>query len=450
MFRSVQTFLSTFRNLSEEGYERLLTKPISFFGKQGAKTRQMFLKLPPASAATIYPGILWVIPGSMVGPYLSLYMVRSGLSQTEVGVYQSLALLIGLMGLFLGGYLSDVWGRKKSLVFFDALTWGGYCLCLALATNKWWCVAAIGFLGANQASGPAYQCLLIEGAGAKARPHIYTVLQIANIAPILFFFPLLGGFWVEKRGLIQANHEMYWFFTLMTALGIGLRWKFLPHSGAFEESPRNWIHAFRDALRQYRTVFVKFFKKRIAAPFLFSKFLDEWMIAMWGIYWTLYFVDRLGLKESSVSILVQAVVYITFVILFLIMPHVPGRWIKPLLGVDQVFGFLSLAVILFWTHNDRNVFWICLFSNGLFAVSGVLYNSVSAAVWMSIMAEKERAKVVAVSTALIVIGRVAAGSAGAVLYGQISPLALIWTMLGLKALNFVILRWVSGALRTAK
>src|SRR6185295_1318125 len=171
MFRSVQTFLSTFRNLSEEGYERLLTKPISFFGKQGAKTRQMFLKLPPASAATIYPGILWVIPGSMVGPYLSLYMVRSGLSQTEVGVYQSLALLIGLMGLFLGGYLSDVWDRKKSLVFFDALTWGGYCLCLALATNKWWCVATIGFLRANQASGPAYQCLLIEGAGAKARPH---------------------------------------------------------------------------------------------------------------------------------------------------------------------------------------------------------------------------------------------------------------------------------------
>src|SRR5271154_1246938 len=106
MFPGFQTFLNYFRNTTEDWYEFLLGRPSLLLGRQGRKVWRMFRQLPAAPAATIYGGMLWVIPLAMASPYTSLYMVKMGLSETEVGVYQSLAQIIGPVALFAGGYLS--------------------------------------------------------------------------------------------------------------------------------------------------------------------------------------------------------------------------------------------------------------------------------------------------------------------------------------------------------
>ncbi len=410
----------------------------------------MFLGLPPAPAATIYTGILWVIPGGMVAPFLSLYLVKSlGLSEMEFGLYQSWGKLIGPVALFAGGYFSDVWGRKKSLAFFDALTWGGYCLCLALATNKWWGVAAILFLAANMASGPAYQCLLIEGIKPKNRSLAYTVNQIANQTPSLLFFPLLGGLWVSYKGLSAANHQMYWFYFFMVVVGIGLRLKFIPHSGAYEKIPQTWLHAFKDGIRQYWETFQKFFEKKTSVVFLISKCMDEWMVFMWATYAYLYFVNHMGLKEVALSVFYQVTAYAAFFILFFIMPHITGKWMLKVLGWEQLAGMAALAVLLLGDRFGGNIFWICFLASSLMAVSTIFYSSNTAAIWMNIMTEKERAKVVAVSTALISLWVALSGSAGSFLYGQISPVALLWALLGARMINWGLLRWVARSLKPA-
>lgn len=154
MFQPFLSFLSSLIDAGEEGYEVLLEKPIFLLGRQGQKVGRMFGDIAPVQAVTIYVGILWVIPLALVTPFTSIYMVRLGLSKTEIGVYQSLLQAITPIGYFLGGYLSDVWGRKKTLIVFDILSWGGYCLSLALADSKWWCLAAIFFLATNAGSAP--------------------------------------------------------------------------------------------------------------------------------------------------------------------------------------------------------------------------------------------------------------------------------------------------------
>jgi MFS transporter, DHA1 family, tetracycline resistance protein len=443
------TFLSFLQDIGGEGYELFFRKPLLLAGQQRKKIWEMFQRLPWTPAATIYSGILWVIPLAMAGPYVSLYMVSLGLSKTEVGLYQSLAKLVGPVAFFMGGYLSDVWGRKKSLVLFDILTWGGYCLCLALAVNKWWAIAAILFMAANAASGPAYQCLLIEGTKPKSRSLAYTVSQIANLIPYLLFFPMLGRYWVLQKGLSAANHQMYWFFAFMVVIGVGLRLKFVPHSGAYEKSPQAWFHVVRDGIGQYWETSRKFFRKKTMVVFLVSKCMDEWIFFMWTTYSSLYFVNHMGLKETALSIQAQGIVYVVFVILFFLMPHVTGKWMLRILGLEQLAGLAALAPLLLWNQVGGNVFWICFLSASLAAVSTVFYSSNNAAVWMNIMTEKERAKVVAVSTALISIGLVVTGSAGSLLYGEISPMALIWAMVGMRIINFLILRRVAGLLTPA-
>ncbi len=445
MFGRFQIFLDSFRDLKEQSYEVFLGKPSLLLGQQLRKVGSMFRNLPAAPAATIYGGVLWVVPLAMAGPYLSLYMVSLGLTETEVGVYQSLAKLIGPLGWFVGGYFSDVWGRKKALVFFDIVTWGGYCLCLALATDKWWCIGAILFMAANAASGPAYQCLLIEGTSPRTRSLAYTVGQIANLLPYLLFAPLLGYFWVSQRGFKAANHEMYWFFLVMVLVGVWIRWKFVPASRVYEKTPGTWFRVFEESLRQYWRAFRHFFKKPVATPFLVSKFLDEWFVAMWGYYYSLYFVHRLGLRDASLSVLAQGSAYSAFFILFVVMPHITGKRVVRFLGLDQWIGLAALGLLLGW-GKAMSPFTLGLLVVGLVAISGVFYNSVSAAIWMNVMTEKERAKVVAVSMGFVTIGIAFSGSLGSFLYNETHPEVLFWVMAGMKLLNFFLLRHIARLL----
>src|SRR5580700_795992 len=92
-------------------------------------TRDMFT-LPQTQIITIYVGILWVIPQAMITAYRSLYLVSLGLSNTEVGFYNFIFIPFGIGCLWVSGYLTDTWGRKKTLFLFDAISWGGYCFCM--------------------------------------------------------------------------------------------------------------------------------------------------------------------------------------------------------------------------------------------------------------------------------------------------------------------------------
>ncbi len=298
-------------------------------------------------------------------------------------------------------YPSQLTMSKKTLIFFDIVSWEGYCLCLALATNKWWCLAAIFFMATNAASGPPYLSLLSEGVPAKNRAFVFTVLTMVNMAPSLLFLPLLGGIWVNKMGLVAANHQMYWFHAVLVGIGIFLRWKLLPESVAYEKSAKSWFHALREAMRQYRQALGAFFRKPVSKTFLFSKFLDEWIIFVWGTYASLYCVKYLGLKDSYLSILPPLANYVAFLSLFLVIPNLTERFMMRILGFDQLFGLTALVALLLLSRGGENVLLVCLLSSGLAAVGTAFYGSVSAAVWMNIMEERERAKVVAASYALI-------------------------------------------------
>ncbi len=443
-----QNLLSTLRDTSEEAFEVVFKKPINLLGEQGIKARRMFLGLPSRQKTTIYAGVLWVIPIVIVNQYVTLYMVDMGLSKTEVGVYQSLMGLVSLVGYFLGGYLSDAWGRKKTLITFDILSWGGYCFCLAVASNKWWCVAAIFFMATNSGSTAPYICLLAEGVSAKARSLVFSVLAIVNMIPSLAFLPLVGGIWVNQMGRLKACHEMFWLFFALIALGIGLRWKFLPESPTFEKPPDSWLQVFREGLLQYWKSLRIFFQKKTSRVLLLSKFLDEWIIWAWGTYSSLYYVDHLGLKDSYLSILGPVSTYVASLVVFLFVPQLTQKQVVKILGGDQLFGIASFAVLLLLSSGGNNILLVCLLSASLGAVGGALYGSVTVSVWMNIMREKERGKVVAASYAVIKLGLLT-GTFGALIYGKVSPVVLLYLMIALRILNFYLLRRASRLLLKA-
>jgi hypothetical protein len=260
---------------------------------------------------------------------------------------------------------------------------------------------------------------------------------------------LIGGYWISRRSFLQANHEMYWFMTGMIAIGIFLRWKYLPPSTPFEKGADSWGSALRQGWSQYRNSMKLFFQKSGSKVFLFSRFVDEWIISVWGVYSSLYIVNYLGLRDTYLSVLPLVSTYVAFLFLFLVIPNLNEKQVIGILGFDQAFWFISLGVLFVAVPGSDSVLLIALASAGLGAVAGAMYNSVTAAVWLNIMDEKERAKVVAATYTILRLGIAASGFVGALLYDHVSPVALLGLLGMLRILNFFLLRKVSATLSPA-
>ncbi len=420
---------------------------VKYFKNLWGFTRNMFA-LPRVQIFTIYGGLLWAIPLAMITPFRSLYLVSLGLSDTEVGLYNFMFIPFGLVALWVGGYLTDTWGRKKTLCLFDTLSWGSYCFYMTIASNKWWAVAALFFMTLNLGSLPAYQCLLIEGISSNKRAVVYSVLQITNLSASLLFFPLWGGYWVARKGLVAASHEMFGFFTLLIVTGILLRLFFLPHSGTFERVPPTWKHGFNEGLEQYTRTFNDLIQKPGALPFLSSKVLDEWMLATWGIYSSLYFVQHLGLTDTYLSLLAQVSSYAGFGLVFFFIPRLSPKGMIKFLGLDQVLGLAAIAVLFIPLGGFWSPLMVCLLSASLGALGFSFYSSASTAVLMNMITEKERAKVVAVSISVFQVGVWILGSLSAFLYGKLSPVALLFLMMAARVTGFFLLRKAKVALES--
>jgi MFS family permease len=186
----------------------------------------------------------------------------------------------------------------------------------------------------------------------------------------------------------------------------------------------------------------KFLKVPGARELLASKVIDEWIIAVWGTYASLYYVDRMGLRESNISVIQQGSTYVGIFILFLLIPSLTPRFMGRILGLDQLLGLAGVVVLLITGAGAKNPLLACLFAAGLSAVGNALYNSINVSVWMNLMKEKERAKLVAASYAVIRLGLVT-GFLGGVLYGKVSPTSLLYAMIVLRLAGFFLLRRVS-------
>jgi MFS family permease len=71
--------------------------------------------------AMIISWFLFAISGSLTFPYLSKYLQMLGASDIEIGMVRALGSLAVLLTILPGGVLTDVIGRKRSIVIG---TWG--------------------------------------------------------------------------------------------------------------------------------------------------------------------------------------------------------------------------------------------------------------------------------------------------------------------------------------
>jgi MFS family permease len=119
-------------------------------------------------------------------PYIAVYMLAMGLSDTRVGFLVTINTISQMVFSFLSGPITDKLGRRKATALFDILAWAIPALIWWRAENFWFFLAAALLNGTNGVTQNSWHCLLVEDAEKDKITRIYSIVMICAQLSALF------------------------------------------------------------------------------------------------------------------------------------------------------------------------------------------------------------------------------------------------------------------------
>ncbi len=158
--------------------------------------------------AVLLSVVLFVELGERMGErFLPLYIVALGGGSIAIGVLNALDNFLSAVYSMPGGYLSDRFGYKKSLIFFNIMASTGY---LIIILFPYWQAAIIGsifFISWSAISLPAIMSAISKSIPSDKRTMGVTLHSITRRVPMALG-PILGGLclsiWGETTGIRVA------------------------------------------------------------------------------------------------------------------------------------------------------------------------------------------------------------------------------------------------------
>jgi MFS family permease len=166
-----------------------------------------FLALKRSTVGVLVMVVLILLGERMAERFLPIYLLALGGSALTVGLLNGLDNFLSAVYSFLGGYLSDRFGTKKSLLFFNFAAMFGYCIVIFIPVWQAVIAGAVFFLSWSAISLPATMSLITRVLPMKKRTMGVSMLAMVRRIPMALG-PLLGGacigLWGEKDGVRAA------------------------------------------------------------------------------------------------------------------------------------------------------------------------------------------------------------------------------------------------------
>jgi MFS family permease len=163
---------------------------------------------------------IWQFTGNAVWPFLSLYVLALGGPPEMIGVISGLGTLSSMLPTVFGGYLADVYGRKKVTALFSVIM-GFTSLLIALASD--WRMLAVAVAVDAIAAGfrePAMSALIADSLSYESRGVGFAAWAIIPAIPSVVS-PVIAGYLIDAHGALLT---VKWGYALtgLTALIAGI------------------------------------------------------------------------------------------------------------------------------------------------------------------------------------------------------------------------------------
>lgn len=298
--------------------------------------------------AAVWTEVMFGIPYNLFSPFFSVYMLALGVTDQQIGTIASLGLVLQIFSALLSGAIVDKYGRRLTLFITDFLCWAIPCLIWAVAQDLRFFIAAAVMNSLWRISHTAWTCLLVEDAEERHLVHIWTWIMIFAVCSA--FFAPLGGWFVERFGLIPAVRGIFVFGFLMLSAKFVVLYLYSHETTRGKQRMEETRHrSIPSLLGEYRSVFVQIWRSQPLLAALSLMVITNIYATVSASFWGVLFTTKLGFSNSEISIYVALRSIIMTICFFLLGPRLtnPRRFRLPLwAGFGAFFVSQALLVVM--------------------------------------------------------------------------------------------------------
>lgn len=280
--------------------------------------------------------------------FMPEYLLRLGAVPLIIGLFDALQTLLGALYAYPGGWLTDQWGQRRSLLLFSALSLAGYLLVLV-----WhhWVALVLGsflFLAWSALSLPTTFAVVATSLDAARHTMGVGVQSMIRRVPMMAG-PLAGGWLIRQFGWREGVQ-----YALLGCIGLGLgtmvfQWFIVEPEGRDQRSevesqrsePEKRSGSFRHTIRSFTPAL-----RELLVSDILIRFCERIPYA-WVIVWAIH---HGGVDAQQFGILV-AFEMVTAMICYIPVAHLADRYgRRPF--VLATFGFFTLfPLTLLWADS---------------------------------------------------------------------------------------------------
>jgi MFS family permease len=276
-----------------------------------------------------------------------------------IGLFDALQTFLGAIYAYPGGWLTDHWGQRKSLLLFSLISIAGYILVLLWQS---WFALLLGsflFLAWSALSLPA--TLSVIATSLKSHRHTMGVGVQSMIRRVpMMLGPLLGGWLLTRYGWTDGVRYALALCIVMSLLTLAFQWFMFADVAAPRQSAvmADENNQRRSAETPLRYSFFGVFKTFTPAlrELLVSDILIRFCERIPYAFIILWAMDHGGVTAQQFGYLVTFEMF-TAMLCYIPVAHLADKYgRRPFVLITFVF-FTLFPVTLLWAHDFR---WLVL------------------------------------------------------------------------------------------
>ncbi len=347
----------------------------------------------------VYTEPLWGIPFNLYSPYVSIYMLAIGLTDSEIGVIASVGAVVQVFFAMFSGVITDKLGRRLTTLIFDILAWSVPALISAIAQNFWYFLGAAVINSVWRITHTSWSCLLVEDADPEQLVDIYSWIYIANL--VVGFVSPLTILLIDAFTLVPTVRGLYFFAAFMFTTKAVVTYL------ATQETAQGKIRMHETKNQSFASVFAEYVQVLMSILRNSQTLYTAAIMLIFSIYslisgsfWGVIVTQKMLFPDSSLAFFqfIRASVMILF--FFVVMPRIGKLHFK----MPMAFGFLlflSSQVLLVLVPQQN--YWLLGLSVFLEACSLATVNPLIDRLTVLTIDAKERARILSILSVGIIL-----------------------------------------------
>ncbi len=269
------------------------------------------------------------------------YLQTLGASILIIGLFDALQTLLGAVYAYPGGWLTDRWGQRRSLMLFSALSLAGYTL--VLVWHHWLALLLGTFLFLAWSALSLPTTFTVVATSLKARQHTMGigVQSLVRRVPMMLG-PLGGGWLITRFGWERGVQYALLLCLLLSLLTMVFQWFMLePGKGDLAAADEAGTTNFRAVVRSFTPALRELLVSDILIRF--CERIPYAFVILWAM-------NHAGVDAQQFGVLV-ACEMVTAMICYIPVAHLADKYgRRPFVLVTFIF-FTLFPLTLLWADS---------------------------------------------------------------------------------------------------